>query len=159
MEMILKIALLIVLLYPFLDVGARWLHKWVTYRLELLEMSAHTNDNNCKSMSKVTGLCDWGTECHCFNEFMMAHQKGLEGADMFESYPSDGSTNLTNITPISKPKAENKLTDKELEELEAYGKFVNGVWVDKPNPGLVPDGTQPVEADEEPFPGFSQHGG
>lgn len=105
-------------------------------------------DVTCNSLNRITGLCEWGTECHCFREYMEKHANGNGHTDMKACYPSNKVTQI-------EPKVAQSM--KELiENATVYGT----AWVDRPNPGLVPEDTQPVEADEEePFPGFSQHGG
>ena len=73
-------------------------------------------------------------------------------------YPSNKISDFTPLTSIGQliktPKGA-----KEVKDEPTYGNLVDYVWEEKNNPGLVDEGTQPVEAEEDTFPGFSHLGG
>lgn len=129
-------ALVGTILLPFVVVGlvAYGLYRLISKLRELLTMPAE-----CSSLNSITGLCDWGEDCLCFEMHQRMHDA------------QNGSTQLSfsQLTPPAKPKSQ-----------ADDGAASYGFWPEYRNPGLVAEGTQPVEAEEpEPFPGFSDKGG
>lgn len=152
-QTILYAMLLAAIVWPIADAGIRWLHSWITFKLETAGMTA--NAERCSSLNSTSGLCDWGTDCLCWHIHLQQHQAANDTGHV-EVYSSPHPPKQLNFTPLT---TMNDVVKKPVvvEPDDDYA----ALW-DKPNPGLVPDGTQPVEIeteDGEKFPGFSQYGG
>ncbi len=125
-------ALVGIILLPFVLVA---LAAYLLYRV-IIEVREFVNmPSECTSINKASGLCDWGNDCLCWHIYMQTHEA------------ADKAT--TSIIPPTKY--------DPYEDTTPVGSSYS--WPEYRNPGLVDEGTQPVEAEEEPFPGFSKHGG